>query len=529
MIILALIAVSALFMATRLYKLDIVPFGAHKMHIDELGAAYDAFCVSEYGVDQFLYRMPVYTKCFGESQDVLYTYLAAIIFKIGGISIFNFRLVAVICAMGAFAALYCLIRDISTPLYSVVGLALMTVMPVYMLSQHWGLQCNLLMSFVIISMYFHVHAVITDKPLYYFLAGLFWGITLYTYVMAYIIVPVFLLLSLAVLIIYKKLDIKKVLLVGIPLLVLGVPLLIQQLVMMGYIEPFSFMGVVDFWRPDHYRGGEISASYVLENLIDSLKYTYVADRSRYDANPLYGTMYYVSIPFILIGMVSSATAVVRDVKDHVLNPWMFNWLYFLTARIYHLFLKYPNINRINGIYPAYLLFTVYGIKSSAEFIEKKKPSAVKAFYALLIIAYAIPFVAFSKYFYTYSGLQSDAYDIGDSLGCDVEAAEAAALAKKIASKKPVIAMLNDGWQRHLALALYTETSPYDFFRDNEPQDRSFNGVEWRMPDGLDLSGDTVYLIDAELIHITQYLQSEGFAVDITYPDFTVVYKNGPDQ
>ena len=177
------------------------------------------------------------------------------------------------------------------------------------------------------------------------------------------------------------------------------------------------------------------------------------------------------------------------------------------------------MNRINGIYPCYLLFAVYGIRFVAERIKWRN-----LFFALVALAYMISFVLFSKYFYSYSGLQSDAYDIGDSLGCDLQAAETAALAKKIAMGRPVYALLNDGWMRHLSMALYTETSPYEFFRDNEPQDRSFNGVLWSMPEELDLSGNTVYLIDNELSHITSYLVTEGFSVNVSYPDYTVVYK-----
>ncbi|MBO4266315.1 MAG: glycosyltransferase family 39 protein [Lachnospiraceae bacterium] len=520
LIIILIVAIAGLFLATRLYRLDVVPFGPHIMHIDELGAAYDSFCISEYGVDQFRYHMPVYFMCFGEGQNALYTYLAVFTFKLLGISIFSFRLPAVICAAGAFIALFFLLRDMLDEWYAAVGLALMTVMPVFMMSEHWGLECYLMISFVIISMAFQIRAVITNSSVHYFFTGLFWGITLYTYAMSYIMVPSFLLLSFIVLLAYRKLSLKNAIIAGIPLMILGVPLFVQQLVMMGIIEPFSFMGWVDFWRSSHYRGDEISVANVLENLTKSFKYIYVADRSGYDANPRWGTMYYVSVPFIIIGMISSGYRVIKDIKARVLNPWLFNWLYFLSSRLFLLFVKYPNINRVNGIYPAYLLFTVYGIKTVADKIKKKA-----VYFAIVAAAYAICFVTFSKYFYSYDGLINDAFGEGDSLACDLEAGEAAALAKQIANGKPVVALVNEGWQTALSIALYTQTSPYEFFRDNDPHDRYFNGVEWYMPDGLDLSGDTVYLIDNNLRHITSYLTTEeGFSVDITYPDYTIVAK-----
>ena len=516
---LAIASFFAVFLATRLYRLDIVPFGAHRMHIDEVGAAYDAFCLSEYGVDQFLLRFPVYFRCFGEGQNALYTYLALIIFKIGGISIFNFRLTAVICASGAFVALYFLVKNMMDRCSAIIALALMTVMPVFMMSEHWGLECYLMMSFVIISMCFLVQAVLSGKSIFYFLAGVLWGITLYTYSMSYIVVPVFLALTFFVLFAYKKIDLKKTLLTGIPLVLLGIPLLMEQLVTMGYLEPFAFLGISDLWVPEYTRYHSFSLENVSKNILTGFKYIYVADNDSYDANPVFGTMYYISIPLILIGMVTSAIAVVRDIKAKIFNPWILNWILYIVSRLFFLLLETPYINRVNCIYPAYLLFIVYGIRAAGDKIKWKK-----IFYGIVCAAYLVSFVAFSKYFYTGSGLQRDAFNMGDGLGVDVQAGEAAALAKKIANGRPVVAMLNDGYYRDMALALFTETSPYDFQRDHEPKDRSFNGVEWAMPDGLDLSGDTVYLIDVELLHITQYLQSEGFAVDITYPDFTVVYR-----
>ncbi|MBR4575031.1 MAG: glycosyltransferase family 39 protein [Lachnospiraceae bacterium] len=516
---LLIISVSVLFIGTRLFRLDDVPFGQHRMHIDELGAFYDAVCLGDYGVDQFQMHFPVYFRCFGEGQNALYTYLAIIPIKLGGISIFNFRLPAVICALGAFASLFFLVRQMLDRWAGAIALALMTVMPVFMMSEHWGLEAYLFMSFVIISMYFQMHAIASDKPVFYFLAGLFWGLSLYTYSMAYVVVPIFLLLTFIALLAYRKLTLKNALCAGIPFVLLGIPLFVQQLVMMGALEPFSFMGLVDFWRSPHWRADEISASNIIVNLKDSFRFTYVADHQAYDADPRFGTMYYVSIPFILIGMAASAAAVIKSIRARVMDPWLFVWMYYVVSRIFYLFIREPNINRINGIFPVYLLFAVYGIKAAFDKIKWKK-----VFIAAVFIAYIIPFVLFSRYFYSHVGLIADAYDIGDSLGCDLQAGEAAALAKRIANGKPVVAMMNDGWMKHLSVALYTETSPYDFFRDNEPQDRSFNGVEWMMPDELDLSGNTVYLIDNELGHITAYLATEGFLGDITYPNYTIVYK-----
>ncbi len=71
----------------------------------------------------------------------------------------------------------------------------------------------------------------------------------------------------------------------------------------------------------------------------------------------------------------------------------------------------------------------------------------------------------------------------------------------------ITAIANDGYANPLMCALFTETSPYDFKEDK------INGCFYGVPNELDLSGGTVYFIDNDLHHITDYLVTEGFSAD----------------
>ena len=98
-------AITALFLITRLFRLDMAPFTAEGMHFDEMSAAYDAFCIQGWGVDRHLTRFPVYFMNTGPGQNALYIYLAAVVFKLFGFSLFKFRMVAVVCAFAAYICL----------------------------------------------------------------------------------------------------------------------------------------------------------------------------------------------------------------------------------------------------------------------------------------------------------------------------------------------------------------------------------------------------------------------------------------
>ena len=509
------ISIFLLFITTRLMRLDKVPFGPHGLHIDELGAAYDSFCISEYGVDQYLYKFPVYFKCFGEGQNALYTYLAAIVFKIGGVSIFNFRLVAVICAVLAFIAMFFLVKEMIDVRYALIALFLMTTMPAFMMSEHWGLECYLFLSLSIISMFFLIKGIVSGKMVCYLLSGVFWGITLYTYAITYIVVPPFLVLCLVYLVYIKRINPRQSLATGLPVIILGVPLLIQQLVMMDYIKPFEFMGIIDFWHPDFYRYSSISVSYVPYNLLHSSWLILVTDGIPYNSNSTFGTIYYISVPFMLIGLYMAVISGVRSIKDKALNLWFVVLVFYLVARFAILFVEEPNTNRANVLFFPYLLFTVLGIKHIVEKVNRKWINIIIA------LAYLLSFLCFSYWFYSYSGYRL-ASDVKGGMKVDTQCGEVLGYAREIANGKKICAIINEGWCTDLSMALFTETSPYDYSNDNDMENDTYNGVEWVLPETLDLSGDTIYVVDNALHHITDYMITEGFSADYTYDEFTVV-------
>ena len=515
-----------LFVFTRLFRLDSIPFTSTGMHIDEIGAGYNSFCIANYGVDQYLYKFPVYFKSLGEGQNALYIYLAAIIFKFFGVSVFNYRLVAVILAAFAFVALFFLSKQLLGDRYALVSLAMMTIMPVYMMSEHWGLESYLFLSMAIISMSLLIYAIHTNRNVLYILSGIMWGISLYTYAITYVVVPPFLFLTMLYLVFTKKTTIYKMILTGIPVVVLGIPLLIQQLVMLGYIPPFTFLGLIDFWLPAYYRSNDISIRYVVENLIKSPYICLVADDISYNSTPRFGVMYYISVPFVLIGLCLSVKSLILSVKNKKYDDLAVVFIFYFVGRIVTLFLRDPNTNRVNELYLPYLIFAVMGIR----YIVKK---ANKKWMIYMIAAlYSVSFLAFCRYFY-FNREPSLNYDTR----CDVEVFEgyivydihAALAAKEVLEKgngKKVQMIMDDGdrfWWT--TMCLFTGISPYD--HNEHVEDTPYYGENFGIgiPEELDLSGNTVYLIQGELSHITDYLVSQGFTNEIAeYGGYSILKK-----
>lgn len=188
---------------TRLILLMELPAG---YHIDEAGMAYDAWCLAQYGVDRYLKSWPAYLTNFGGGQSSLYAFLCAFLFKIFGWHTFLVRVPAVLFSMlnvifGFKIARKIYSRDSYLP-YA-VG-ALLVICPYFILAGRFGLDCNLMLGMSTVFLYFFLKALENGMYKSYLVAGIMGGLVLYTYALTYIILPLFLVMSLLYCVRVKK-------------------------------------------------------------------------------------------------------------------------------------------------------------------------------------------------------------------------------------------------------------------------------------------------------------------------------------
>ena len=506
------------FLTTRLFRLDQVPFTAYGMHFDEMSAAYDAWCIQGWGVDRHLTRFPVYFMNTGPGQNALYIYLAAIMFKLFGFSLFTFRLIAVICASIAYICLFFLARKLfGNGLYSLVPNALMSVMPVFLMSEHWGLESYLFLSCSIISFYLLVLSLEKRKSTFYLLSGIFWGITFYSYGVSYIVIPLFFVLAMVYLSCLKQMDIKMALCTAIPMLLLGVPLAAEQLVIQGIIEPFSIIGM-DFLPMEISRVKEVSFTFIPHNILTSAWILLVKDYLFYSSVPMFGTIFYVSFPFMFIGLIICLVKTVKSIITNTYDDFAVIFLFYVSARIVSLMTLDVNTNKANELYFPYLVFTAAGIEYVCEKIGNK------VCISLIAITYMVLFIPFAKWVYS-GGENSWNYQtrprLEEYIVEDIHAGLAIQEAKKLCNGRPLQMLINDAHGRYLQICLFAGTSPYDYNAEGYNE----NGYDIGIPEELDTSGNTVYVIEDELGHITDYLVSQGFNNTVAKQgEFSIVMK-----
>ena len=328
------------------FRLSSVPEG---LHVDEAGSLYDAICISKYGVDRFLYKLPVYFVNFGGGQNALYTYLAALMVKIFGVSTFVFRLPAVILSLISIVLLYKVVLENNGKKEALITTFILAICPWFIMKSRWGLESYLMCSLLMISMYFFVKALNFNKTYMYFISGLFFGITLYTYAIAYIVVPAIVGILVLYMLINKKIKIKNIIVMAIPMGILAVPLLLMLMYNSGLINEVNIpiFSIPKLW---FYRGGEISIKNIPENLKNIFDVLFIEDFLNYNAISKFGTLYKLSIPLVIFGFIEVLGKSIKDVKNKEFTLDLAMLVNFCVVFIIGLCLAELNINKINAIY-----------------------------------------------------------------------------------------------------------------------------------------------------------------------------------
>ena len=387
------IALLGLFVITRLWRLDAIPSG---IHIDEAGMAYDAWCLAHYGVDRYLKSWPIYLINFGGGQSILYSYLCATLFTVFDCTIRVIRTPAAIFSFLTFFFGMKICKDAYPEkkyLPLLCGL-LLTVCPYFILSGRFGLDCNLMLGASTVFLYFFQKAIRTGQKRYYFIAGLTGGVILYTYALSYIILPLFLLLSMIYVISTRQFHFGKWVVMGIPMGILALPLLLVQYVNM-FDKPEFQIGIFTITRMLTYRAFEIGF-FSFENFMLALKSAFVGDSFNYNSVPGYLNLYGITIIFFLIGLIRSIQKLIASIKQRNISFHAFPLLWFFCVIFFESHIA-SNVNKINSIFYVLVFIAIEGIAFLCDRIKQISPTIIMA---TIGCAYFLCFLRFGIYYYT---------------------------------------------------------------------------------------------------------------------------------
>ena len=386
--VIAITFLAVSFAILLLYKLDTVPA---PYHIDEIGMTYDALSIARYGVDRFLYKYPVYLINFGGGQSALYAYLAALCIKLFGYSVITVRIPAVLmsCAAALFFA-HAMRKEYGNA-SAVILTGLFCVLPFSIMHSRWGLDCYLLFPMLIISCSCFITAIKSNKTWQFAVSGLFFGLTLYSYALSYLIVPILLAFCILILFWTGQIKWKHLFALGIPLFILASPLLLFLAVNNGIIEEIR-TPFISIPKLPGYRGGEIN----LHNIAGNVKFNKLNIFYRilaYDGMPYnvlikYGTMFYFTLPLLLWGTFLSFKNAVKELRNRVFSLDIMMIILFFTGTGISLMLYKTNISRANELFIPLFYFLSVGLLAVYQ-KEKQLQQLLQSFLSLILGSFIV--------------------------------------------------------------------------------------------------------------------------------------------
>jgi hypothetical protein len=394
--VIALVVIGIAAVVVRVWQFGSVPGGFNQ---DGAMAAVDAMALADHGTDRFGMPLPVHFTAWGYGQmSVLMSYLMAPFIKLFGLSAVTARLPMLLVSLAGLVALYLLCKDVFGRLPALIILAVTAVNPWHIMQSRWALDCNMLPHFLLFSAYFlHLGR---KRKVWLYIAMVFFGLTMYTYGIAFYAVPLMLILLCIVLLAKRMIKAWEA---GLCLLVYAAvawPIFAVMIINYFRLHTIRFLGFTIPFFPDSVRSGDLVIfspdvfGQLWANIVSFVNVIILQKPGLpWNAIPAFGPMYLFALPLIILGIVWMIKT--RREDKTIGRITIVVWL--IISVLSALMINGININRINIIFYPLCILCGLGIWYLATAIRVKVVLPATA----LIFA-----LAFSTFTVSYFGAHS---------------------------------------------------------------------------------------------------------------------------
>ena len=186
-----LLTAMAVGLLVRVWNFGDIPPGLNQ---DEASTAYDAYALIHHGIDRHGYRLPIMLVSWGSGMYVLAAYVAAPFIGVFGLSVWSARLPFLLAGMAALPMFFVLLRDTTNLQTARIGVVLLSLCPWHIMISRWGLDSNLFPLVFLLATLLLQRS--TKRPRLLVAAAFVYGLALYAYGTAYVVVPAFIGLAL---------------------------------------------------------------------------------------------------------------------------------------------------------------------------------------------------------------------------------------------------------------------------------------------------------------------------------------------
>ncbi|TSC88948.1 MAG: hypothetical protein G01um10145_657 [Microgenomates group bacterium Gr01-1014_5] len=397
--------------ALRLYSITSLP----ALNADEAAIGYNAYSLLETGKDEHGNPWPIHFQSFNDFKPGLYFYLVLPFVTVFGLTELAVRLPGVLLGVGTVILVWCLAKRLLPQKkgFAELSALFLAISPWHIHFSRGGWEVNAGTFFITLGLF----AFLKGGKKWYFVSGLAFVCSLYTYHAARVVVP---LLILGLLIIeWKKIkkQIGQLVLPGVISLLVVIPLLLEILGPAGVSRAAGvglFADTGPFWQINEQRGehGDINSllTKVFHNKLVNYGLAFAknytehywgeflflsGDEIQRNKVPDFGQMYMLDLIFLVAGLVTIAKST---------GSWRPILLWLLVApTAAALTFQSPHALRAQNMVVPLILISAYGALGVLGWLGKvfKSKKLRVTCYVLLVTFYVWDFTRYLHQYYTH--------------------------------------------------------------------------------------------------------------------------------
>ena len=358
------------FTLLRLYRFGSVPGGFNQ---DGAMAAVDALALANHGTDRFGTWLPAHFTAWGYGQmSVLLSYCMVPFFRLFGMSAVTARLPMLLWSFAGMAAAYGFLRRLLSRRAALLGLLFLCVCPWHFMQSRWALDCNVFPHAFLLGLALLYRGA--ERPAALCGSMVFFALGMYSYGVAFLSVPLFLLLACILLLAQKRIRPWQALLCALIYFGLSFPIYGTMLInAMGW-ETVKLPFVTMPYFPDSVRANDMifySAEPLRQLAVNAKALWNVGFLQGHDlpwnAIDGFGTVYLCSWPLLAFGLILCLVRVFRDADPRRRLGCTLLLLFWLCGLFTGLCVNSVNVNRLNLLFYAHVLFIVIALEELLRF------------------------------------------------------------------------------------------------------------------------------------------------------------------
>ena len=384
----------------RFYRLANNP---PSLNWDEVSHGYNAYSILKMGKDEWGIKFPLIFRAYGDYKLPLYIYLTIPFIWTLGRNLLAIRLVSVLSGVSLVFVAYLITKKITQKeIPSLFAAFLTAVSPWSLFLSRIAVEANLCAFLFSLGIYFFISWLENQKLRTLFFTFLFWGLSIYSYNSARVLVPILIIITLFF--ILKKKLLKKSIIAIVFLALLLTPFILQFIGNSGKAR-FNLVSLIDQGAVNQISEKRTNSKLpkplkelafnrvtfffasAFKNYFSNLspKYLFFRGGSQYQFSlPDHELLYLVTTPFLLIGILMFLSGKIPGGRFLVL--WFF--LAFIPSAITK---DAPHVLRTILILPSPMILSAMGLSWLTDKIGSRSHFKGKFILAILVIAVLISF------------------------------------------------------------------------------------------------------------------------------------------